>query len=139
MPKASTPVTYDAAVVSESPPQPAPASRPRLTDTVKASLDADRPFLDQLPQELADRLLSSGTRKMLGGGEVILEEGQPGKAVYFIEKGEVAVEKKMTDGAVVQLARLGTGAVFGAIALMSWETCNANVSTLVKTTMRFVS
>ncbi len=135
IPQTPPPVTGSATATAATPPQSAPVPSPRLTDTVKATLDTDRPFLDQLPQELAERLLASGTRRMLAGGETVLEEGQPGQAVYFIERGEVAVEKKMKDGSVMQLARLGAGEVFGEMALMSGEPCNATVRTLIKTRM----
>ncbi len=53
--------------------------------------------------------------------------------MHFVEKGQVAVEKLMQDGSTVNLARLGPGEVFGEMALLSGDACNATVRTLVKT------
>lgn len=49
--------------------------------------------------------------------EVIYREGDEGKAIYFIEKGEVVIEMNQPDGSKVTVSIVGPGQLFGWSAL----------------------
>jgi CRP-like cAMP-binding protein len=61
-------------------------------------------------------------------GALIIEQGQPGQALYIIESGQVAIER---DGQAV--AYLDEGHLFGEISMLSGEPHNADVRALTPT------
>lgn len=54
-------------------------------------------------------------------GHVLIEEGTPGSEAYVVARGELQVQRKARDPDTqpIALARLGTGALFGEMALLS--------------------
>lgn len=78
------------------------------------------------PQALFGALGRADLRAMLdvfevmtvGAGSVLIEEGTPGAEAYIVARGELEVRRK-TDGDSMLLARLGNGALFGEMALLS--------------------
>lgn len=60
-------------------------------------------------------------------GEVIFEEGQPGRDVYVIGSGTVEVLKKGAAGAPEMIKRLGPGEHFGEMALLGNVPRNATI------------
>lgn len=63
-------------------------------------------------------------------GEVIIQEGSVGDALYFVARGEVKVVKAVGDDdnpKTIQLARLGAGSIFGEMALISADPRGASV------------
>ncbi len=54
-------------------------------------------------------------------GEVLIEEGTPGAEAYIVARGEVEVRRKVHEDKdeMLLLARLGNGALFGEMALLS--------------------
>jgi len=71
----------------------------------------DEPGLRALLTMLELRIVRSGTP--------IVVQGEPGDEAYVLARGEVEVSRKAENGAVVALARLGSGALFGEMALLS--------------------
>jgi|GEM_PF-636631 len=59
-------------------------------------------------------------------GEVIIEEGELGQALYIIEKGKVKVIKEEA-GYTEELAILGRGELFGEMSLIEDELTSASV------------
>lgn len=61
--------------------------------------------------------------RLASAGDVLIEEGQPGRAAYFLARGELEVVRGRgtapgaPEGTV--LARLGAGSLFGEMALLS--------------------
>ena len=78
-------------------------------------------------QTLFSSLDASGLRALLGMLELrivrsatpIVVQGEPGDEAYVLARGEVEVSRKGDNGAVVALARLGSGSLFGEMALLS--------------------
>lgn len=52
-------------------------------------------------------------------GEVIIEQGEEGRALFMLARGGLRVERTLESGEVVQLAVLGAGALFGEMALLT--------------------
>ncbi len=71
-------------------------------------------------------LLDCGERLVYRHDDLILQEGQIGEAIYFLADGEVRIEKS-GGGQIVELARLGTGSVFGEMSLLDKARASANV------------
>ncbi|MBN2529626.1 MAG: cyclic nucleotide-binding domain-containing protein [Deltaproteobacteria bacterium] len=83
-----------------------------------------------LESEPFERLMGLMTLKRFKHGDVIVQEGTVGNALFFVARGEVKVVKKVRDGdeeKQVHLARLGAGTIFGEMALISSEPRGASV------------
>jgi CRP-like cAMP-binding protein len=70
-----------------------------------------------LTPEERTSLIEGAARRTFQKGEVIVQQGDVGQALYVIEEGFVRIEKKSADGAVV-LARLWPGEVFAEISFL---------------------
>ncbi|MFO0564985.1 MAG: cyclic nucleotide-binding domain-containing protein [Polyangiaceae bacterium] len=57
--------------------------------------------------------------KTVGAGNVLIEEGTPGAEAYILARGEVEVRRNTEKDESLLLARLGSGALFGEMALLS--------------------
>ena len=68
-------------------------------------------------------------------GSLILSEGDPGDALYFIVQGQVKVTVVAEDGREVILSVLGDGAFFGEMALLDDEPRSAHVISMADTTL----
>ncbi|MEO6601080.1 MAG: cyclic nucleotide-binding domain-containing protein [Polyangiaceae bacterium] len=81
------------------------------------------------PQVLFSSLDEKGLRAMIEvlsmrlvpGGSLLVKEGSSGEEAYFVARGEFDVQKAASkaDGPPIALARLGSGALFGEMALLS--------------------
>lgn len=65
-----------------------------------------------------------------GPGEVIFQEGDPGRHVYVIKSGNVEILMKRPDGSQEMIKRLGPGDHFGEMALLRHAPRNATVRTV---------
>jgi hypothetical protein len=70
-------------------------------------------------------------------GEVILRENDHGDAAYIIEHGRVEVTKEL-DGRPVHLAFLGTGEIFGEMAILEDKPRSATVTAVEETAVRAI-
>ena len=65
------------------------------------------------------------------GGRVIIRQGDPGDAIYFVARGEVKVVRRSPGASGKEeehaLARLGPGSLFGEMALLSSDPRGASV------------
>jgi small-conductance mechanosensitive channel/CRP-like cAMP-binding protein len=71
-------------------------------------------------------LASRSVRRIYGGGERIVGQGDTSAEMFLIESGVVTILKEQ-DGREIQVARLGPGEVFGEMALVTGEPRNATV------------
>ncbi|MCP4599508.1 MAG: cyclic nucleotide-binding domain-containing protein [Proteobacteria bacterium] len=58
-------------------------------------------------------------RQVFAPGEVVIEQDTPGDAIYVVAEGEVSVVRRSLVGDSQELARLGPGAFFGEMAIVS--------------------
>ena len=72
----------------------------------------DPGVFSELPRELLDPLSSSGTERAFADGEMLMERGEPGVALYLLTEGTVRVERP---GRTV---RLGVGELVGEIEIL---------------------
>jgi CRP-like cAMP-binding protein len=101
--------------------------RERALDT---ALAVSRLFGD-LPARARSQLVSLCTEETIDAGTQVLAEGQEGPGLYLVKRGVLKVESRHTDGARVELARLGCGDIFGEISLLSGVRVTADVEALV--------
>jgi CRP/FNR family transcriptional regulator, cyclic AMP receptor protein len=64
------------------------------------------------------RIMQAMQKRHYTAGEVLFSEGQVGKAVFIIESGQVELTRTGADGHVRRLGILGSGQVFGEMALL---------------------
>ncbi|HEY0482198.1 MAG TPA: cyclic nucleotide-binding domain-containing protein [Kofleriaceae bacterium] len=118
--------------------QPAPA------DAVAAALDrAERaaaelaelpaalhpiPLLSALSEAAFRRVLGTLLLRRLPAGALVIREGEPGDAFYFVAGGRLRVYATDGLGRQTELAELGENAVFGEMALLSAQPRSASVA-----------
>ncbi|MEO8285999.1 MAG: Crp/Fnr family transcriptional regulator [Chloroflexota bacterium] len=78
-------------------------------------------------------------RKVSPEGSNFISTEQPGEVIYFIEKGTVKVHAEQADGSDVIIAILGPGEVVGEMALLEKTTRTANVVTLERTQLLWMT
>jgi DNA-binding SARP family transcriptional activator len=68
-------------------------------------------------------------------GEIVVQEGGPADAVYWIEAGDVEIFRTDADGSELPLARLGAGRYFGELASLLGTGRTASVRAVAPTTV----
>jgi CRP-like cAMP-binding protein len=97
------------------------------------------PLFDDLSQGAFVELVKKLGYHRQKTGQLILREGDPGRSFYVIVEGEVRIYKTGADGQEITLARLGEGAFFGEMALLSGAPRTANVVAEKRTELLEVS
>jgi small-conductance mechanosensitive channel/CRP-like cAMP-binding protein len=87
-------------------------------------------ILAPLPPAARRRLAEASGSRLYAPNEVIIREGQPGHELFIIQRGEVRVLVDRADMSIVEVARLGPGAFFGEMSLMTGEPRRATVRSL---------
>lgn len=82
---------------------------------------ADRSILSAATQELRRLIEDTAVRTSLRAGEVLFSQGEPGDAVYVIERGEIEISVHSLDGRKLALDIQRDGEVFGEIALFGGD------------------
>src|SRR5712692_7560781 len=77
------------------------------------------------------RIEGMGEHKKYSEGSVILREGDPGTAMFFLMTGKVKVVGTDDEGGEVILAIFGAGDFFGEMAILDGHTRSATVVTLM--------
>ena len=126
------------AATPELTPLPAATQGPALVeaatqviDYARAAQDGDRAKRErpvQVPtQSLFSSLSAPALRALMGAfevrllpkGEKVIQQGTPGAEAFVLARGELEVFREQEDHDPILLARLGSGAVFGEMALLS--------------------
>lgn len=85
------------------------------------------PLFSDLDPEAFRALTERIALRRAADGEAVLEQGEAGDSFYVVASGRFRVEKRDDSGEPVVLARLGEGAFFGEMALLSGEPRAASV------------
>jgi CRP-like cAMP-binding protein len=103
----------------------------QVLDYARAAFESDRDAQKSPPLVPAQGIFSSlkapDLRALIGAfdvvtvpkGEKVVEQGAPGAEAFVLARGELEVVREQTEGDGLLLARLGNGAVFGEMALLS--------------------
>lgn len=112
-----------------------------FSGTIK-SLDPDGSAIDtpltlfsDLPDEALVELSNRMVIRSFAAGELIIREGEPGDACFVVAMGDVRVLKRNPiepHGDLVEVARLGQGALFGEFALLADRRRHATVQAVGK-------
>jgi CRP-like cAMP-binding protein len=106
----------------------------RLLSNLMASAELFKPLDRRQRLDLMRRFVAVDTEP----GGILIHEGEAGRGLHVILRGEVVVEKGQ--GAQrVELARLGPGELFGEISLLSEELTTATVRATERCTTLFLS
>ena len=65
-----------------------------------------------------------------GPGQAVVRQGDQGDTLYLVARGEVAVRVKMPDGSDKEVAKLGRGALFGEMSVLTGDPRTATVVSL---------
>jgi len=110
-------VEYARAAMDGAASKPKEGSGPLPTQNLFSSLTA--PSLRALMGAFEVRLLAKGQK--------VIEQGTPGAEAFVLARGELEVFREQEGQEPLLLARLGSGAVFGEMALMSRSPRTASV------------
>ncbi|HEY4181816.1 MAG TPA: cyclic nucleotide-binding domain-containing protein [Kofleriaceae bacterium] len=106
---------------------PPTSHRPRAATAAPMRVLSGTPLFSDLSPAVLEMLIPRMKLVVLDPNEVLFTEGEAGDCLYVVSEGEVAVE---TNGS--ELARLGPGAFFGEVALVTDQPRSATVRALTR-------
>jgi CRP/FNR family transcriptional regulator, cyclic AMP receptor protein len=87
----------------------------------------ETPFFGGLPDASLDLLISMLVERRFDAGATVVAEGEPGRSMYIVHSGELAVSKRLDSGRVLQMSRLAPGDFFGEMTLIEMQNRSATV------------
>jgi CRP/FNR family cyclic AMP-dependent transcriptional regulator len=87
----------------------------------------ETPFFGGLPDASLDLLISMLVERQFDAGATVVAEGEPGRSMYIVHAGELAVSKLLDSGRVLQMSRLAPGDFFGEMTLIEMQNRSATV------------
>jgi CRP-like cAMP-binding protein len=93
------------------------------------------PFFSELPAQLFPSAVRMLRYLRVGDGEMVLREGEPGTAFYFVASGHLRVVARAGTAAkpsVIERGQLHEGALFGEMALVTDQPRTASVQVVVE-------
>jgi CRP-like cAMP-binding protein len=90
------------------------------------------PLLSALSEAAFRRVLGTLVLRRMPAGALVVREGEPGNAFFFVASGQLRVYATDGLGRETELARLGENAVFGEMALLSAQPRSASVGCLTE-------
>ena len=85
------------------------------------------PLLRDLPPDALEELRSKLVFREESAESIVVKEGDPGNAFFFVLSGGMRVEKTSKNGEIIPIAALGPGSFFGEFALLSDRKRHASV------------
>jgi CRP-like cAMP-binding protein len=93
------------------------------------------PFFGGLPGASLDLLVSMLVERRFDPGATIVAEGEPGRSMYVVHSGRLAVNKLLDAGRVLRIGGLGPGDFFGEMTLIEMQNRSATVIAETATTL----
>jgi SulP family sulfate permease len=90
-------------------------------------MDLRRILAKQFDKPALDVLIGCCQTLKLGAGTPLFRRGDPGDALYFIERGHVSVLLRLDDGQTKRLRAFGPGTIVGEMAIYSHQPRSADV------------
>lgn len=81
--------------------------------------------------ERLEEAIEAAERRFYAMGEVICKQGEEGRDLYLLHRGEVRVIRRHPDSSLETLGNLGPGDCFGEISVLTGDTISADVITAV--------
>jgi CRP-like cAMP-binding protein len=85
------------------------------------------PFLSELPATDFAPVVRAVRARRLGPGELVIREGEPGRAFYLVAGGQLRVYATDSLGRQLERSRLYEGAIFGEMSLLTAQPRTASV------------
>jgi SulP family sulfate permease len=83
-----------------------------------------------------EKLLALMDLRELDAGQAVFRHGEPGDAMYFVERGRVAVRLPLAGGRSIRLRSLGPGTIIGEMAVYTQRARSADVLAEAPTRVR---
>ncbi|ULL01814.1 cyclic nucleotide-binding domain-containing protein [Bradyrhizobium sp. I71] len=85
------------------------------------------PFFGGLPEPSLDLLISMLVERRFDAGATVVAEGEPGRSMFIVKSGRLAVSKWAGSGSVIPLSGLEPGDFFGEMTLIEMQNRSATV------------
>jgi CRP/FNR family transcriptional regulator, cyclic AMP receptor protein len=89
----------------------------------------DTPFFGGLSDASLDQLVSMLEERRFEAGATVVAEGEPGRSMFVVHSGELAVSKLLASGQVLRMSTLEAGDFFGEMTLIEMQNRSATVVT----------
>jgi branched-chain amino acid transport system substrate-binding protein len=99
--------------------------------TLLQEVDLFKPFSEEAKKYLSDKM----RRLRFPANETVVREGDAGDSLFIIVEGTVSIRKKLENGTLKEVARLGVGSFFGEKALMTGEQRTATIVAIAETVL----
>src|SRR3954447_8793760 len=86
------------------------------------------PFFGGLADASLDVLVSMLVERRFDAGTTVVAEGEPGRSMFIVHSGELAVEKLGESGRAIWMSRLEPGDFFGEMTLIEMQNRSATVT-----------
>jgi CRP/FNR family cyclic AMP-dependent transcriptional regulator len=86
------------------------------------------PFFGGLSDASLELLVSMLAERRVEVGATVVAEGEPGRSMYVVHSGELAVSKRADAGHVIRMSRLAPGDFFGEMTLIEMQNRSATVT-----------
>lgn len=107
----------------------------RASSEVDSTFDAEQLFAESilfrgLSTDEVREIMRACEQRNFEAGDVLFQQGDPARALYMLQSGEIEVSAKTEFGGNLILAQLGPGAVVGEMALLEGGPRSATVEVL---------
>ena len=101
---------------------PAPGSRSSTAELLRGV-----PLFAELSEPELQKIARVAVPRQYPAGTIILREGDAGDTCYVLERGQARVTRQHADGRTITLTNVGTGEIFGELAMFGGEVRSATV------------
>ncbi|MBH5387551.1 Crp/Fnr family transcriptional regulator [Bradyrhizobium diversitatis] len=85
------------------------------------------PFFGGLPEPSLDLLISMLVERRFDANATVVAEGEPGRSMFIVKSGRLAVSKRTNAGSVIPISALEPGDFFGEMTLIEMQNRSATV------------
>ena len=85
------------------------------------------PFFGGLPDLSLDLLMSMLVERRFEAGSTVVAEDEPGRSMFIVKSGRLAVSKRTNSGRVIPISVLQPGDFFGEMTLIEMQNRSATV------------
>ncbi|MGY4511353.1 Crp/Fnr family transcriptional regulator [Bradyrhizobium sp. USDA 3650] len=85
------------------------------------------PFFGGIPDQSLDLLMSMLVECRFDPGATVVTEGEPGRSLFIVKSGRLAVSKRANAGTVIPISVLEPGDFFGEMTLIEMQNRSATV------------